>query len=450
MQPTLHIEYVPVSELRPSDRNARTHPARQEHQLTAAIKEFGFTVPILIAADKRIIAGHLRAEAAKAAGLTTVPVICVDHLSKEQMRALALAENKISLGSQWDMDLLKAELQELAAKDLSFDIEITGFETAEIDMIIDGPTEAKKLDPSDDVPKVETQAVTRTGDLWLLGEHRLLCGDSLKAANYTELMADDKARVVFSDVPFNVPISGHVGGLGTVQHREFAMASGEMTEAEFTEFLRTAFVHMANYSVDGAIHFIAIDWRHIGEILAAGKSVYSELKNICVWNKDNGGMGSFYRSKHELFFVFKVGTSPHVNTIELGRSGRYRTNVWDYAGVNTMRAGRQQDLEMHPTVKPTALVIDAIKDCSHRGDIVLDPFCGSGTTIIAAEKSKRRARTIEIDPLYVDVAVRRWQKLTGMRAVADITGETFDEVAQARRLDPKPIVDGDELTDILA
>jgi hypothetical protein len=211
------------------------------------------------------------------------------------------------------------------------------------------------------------------------------------------------------------------------------MAAGEMTERQFTDFLETIFRNAAGASVDGAIHFICMDWRHIGEVLAAGKRIYSDLKNVCVWNKDNGGMGSFYRSKHELVFVFKVGSQPHVNTVELGRTGRYRTNVWDYAGINTLRAGRSEELAMHPTVKPTALVIDAIKDCSRRGEIVLDPFSGSGTTIIAAEKSRRLARVIEIDPLYVDVAVRRWQELTGRAALLASSGETFEQVTSARR-----------------
>jgi DNA modification methylase len=237
---------------------------------------------------------------------------------------------------------------------------------------------------------------------------------------------------MFADPPYNVPIDGNVGGLGSIRHREFAMASGEMTKPQFTELLRAIFSHAADVSLDGAIHFICMDWRHLGETLAAGESVYSTLKNLCVWNKDNGGMGSFYRSKHELIFVFKVGTAPHINTVKLGYAGRYRTNVWDYAGVNTIRPGRLEELAMHPTVKPVALVVDAIKDCSRRGDMVLDPFGGSGTTLIAAEKSRRRARLIEIDPIYVDIVVRRWEQLTGKNAVHTGTGFSFVEMRQSR------------------
>ena len=328
------------------------------------------------------------------------------------------------------MEQLTQLWRELSAQELNFDLEVTGFETAEIDLLIDGPTVSAKSDRSDIVPEPQNQAVSRLGDLWHLGEHRLICADACNKAAYVELLHDEQARMVFTDPPYNVPIDGHVGGLGGVKHREFKMASGEMTPAEFQQFLRTVFANMTEVSLSGAVHFICMDWRHMAEVMGAAQGIYTGLKNLCVWNKNNGGMGSFYRSKHELVFVYKVGTDPHVNTIELGKNGRYRTNVWDYAGVNTWRAGRDADLEMHPTVKPTALVIDAIKDCSRRGDIVLDAFSGSGTTIIAAHKCRRRARAIELDPLYVDVAIRRWQTFTGEAATLAATGETFAAVEE--------------------
>lgn len=428
MQP-IDIEHLPLHQLHPAERNARTHSDKQLNQIITSIREFGFTNPVLIDRDNKILAGNGRFAAAKILGLATIPAIRLEHLTPEQKRAYALADNKIALNADWDLDVLAADLKELSSLDLSFDLEITGFETAEIDLLVDGQTD---VDPADEVLGVATEAVSRSGDHWLLGEHRLLCGDSLRGRSYSELMGTEKARTIFSDPPFNVRIDGHVGGLGAIKHREFAMAAGEMSETEFTKFLNTSFTHMASVSIDGAIHFICMDWRHIGEVLAASKGVYAEFKNLCVWAKDNGGMGSLYRSRHELVFVFKVGTAPHINTIELGRNGRYRTNVWEYAGVNTMRLGRQEELAMHPTVKPVALVVDAIKDCSQRGDIVLDPFGGSGTTIIAAERSGRRARAIEIDPLYVDVAIRRWQRLSKRQAVMDVTGETFDEIAAQR------------------
>jgi DNA modification methylase len=360
-------------------------------------------------------------------------VLRIEHLTPEQMRMFALADNKIALNAGWDMDMLRQDMVELSELDL--DLEITGFETAEIDLLIDGTTPSLKADRADLVPTVEGSAVSRPGDFWLLGDHRLLCGDASDAAAYADLMEGEQARVVFTDPPYNVPIDGNVSGHGALKHRDFKMASGEMSSKEFTSFLNGVFANMASVSVDGAIHFVCMDWRHMAEVMTAASGIYSVLENLCVWNKDNGGMGSFYRSKHELVFVYKVGSGAHINTVELGRSGRYRTNVWDYAGVNTFRTDRHAELEMHPTVKPTALVIDAIKDCSRRGDIVLDPFAGSGTTVIAAHKARRRARAIELDPLYVDVAIRRFEKFTGQAATMAVTGETFAQAAQ-RRGDP--------------
>ena len=429
------IEHLPIADLRPNPRNARRHPKKQLHQIAASIREFGFNSIVVIDEDGIILVGHGRVEAASLAGLTTLPILRVTHLTAEQKVGFSLADNKIALNSDWDMEQLTQLWRELSAQELNFDLEVTGFETAEIDLLIDGPTVSTKADRSDIVPEPQNQAVSRLGDLWHLGEHRLICADACDKAAHVELLNGEQARMVFTDPPYNVPIDGHVGGLGGVKHREFMMASGEMTPAEFQQFLRTVFANMADVSVDGALHFICMDWRHMAEVMGAAQGVYSGLKNLCVWNKNNGGMGSLYRSKHELVFVYKVGTDSHVNTIELGKNGRYRTNVWDYAGVNTWRAGRDADLEMHPTVKPTALVIDAIKDCSRRGEIVLDAFSGSGTTIIAAHKCRRRARVIELDPLYVDVAIRRWQTFTGEAATMAITGETFAEVEE-RRGDP--------------
>lgn len=429
------IEHLPIADLKPNPRNARRHPTKQLHQIAASIREFGFNSIVVIDEDGVILVGHGRVEAAKLASLTTLPVLRITHLTAEQKVGFSLADNKIALNSDWDMEQLTLLWRELSAMELNFDLEVTGFETAEIDLLIDGPTVSTKADPSDIVPETQSEAVSRLGDLWQLGQHRLICADACDKAAYTQLMDGDQARVVFADAPYNVPIDGHVGGLGAIKHREFKMASGEMSPAEFQQFLKTVFANMAEVSIDGALHFVCMDWRHMAEVMGAAQGIYSGLKNLCVWNKNNGGMGSLYRSKHELVFVYKVGTGPHVNTIELGKNGRYRTNVWDYAGVNTWRAGRDADLEMHPTVKPTALVIDAIKDCSRRGEIVLDAFSGSGTTIIAAHKCRRRARVIELDPLYVDVAIRRWQTFTGEAATMAITGETFAEVEQ-RRGDP--------------
>ena len=424
---------MPIAELKPNPRNARRHSQKQLSQIAASIREFGFNSLVVVDEDGVILVGHGRCQAARIAGLGDRPVLRLSHLTAEQKIAFSLADNKIALNADWEMDQLKVLWRELVGAEINFDLEVTGFETAEIDLLVDGPTEPERLDRSDLLPPVQAEAVSRLGDLWHLGDHRLLCADACDPASYADLMEDEPARLVFTDPPYNVRIDGHVGGLGAVKHREFKMASGEMTSAEFEHFLKTVFGNLASASIDGAVHFICMDWRHLGEVMNAADGIYSELKNLCVWNKNNGGMGSFYRSKHELVFVYKVGTAPHLNTVELGKHGRYRTNVWDYAGVNTFRSGRDAELEMHPTVKPTALVIDAIKDCSRRGDIVLDAFSGSGTTIMAAHKSRRRARAIELDPLYVDVAIRRWQSYTGQMATMAVTGESFEEVEQRRR-----------------
>jgi DNA modification methylase len=422
----IKVEYISVEQLKPNPRNARRHSKKQVHQIAASIREFGFNSPLIADENGVVQIGNGRYLAGLELGLKLVPVIRVVGLTEEQKKAYAIADNRIGLNSSWDDEVLAATFKELDLTSIAFDPEITGFDTAEIDLMIDGAPSKRKADAADLVPALQSTAITRSGDLWLLGEHKLLCADSRDAAAYTALMGDERARMVFTDPPYNVRIDGHVGGLGAVKHREFAMASGEMTPSQFEAFLRIIFERMTSVSVDGAIHYVCMDWRHIGEVVGAGKGIYSEMKGLCVWNKDNGGMGSFYRSKHELIFVFKVGRAAHVNTVELGRSGRYRTNVWDYAGINTLRAGRADELAMHPTVKPVALVIDAIKDCSRRGDLVLDPFSGSGTTIMAAQKSGRRARAIELDPLYVDVAIRRWQNLTGQTAVLDCLGTPFD------------------------
>ncbi len=426
------IEHLPISALKPNSSNARRHSRKQLHQIAASIREFGFNSIVVVDEDNTILVGHGRVEGARMAGLDRVPVLRVGHLTPQQKIAFSLADNKIALNSDWHMDQLRVLWRDLVGADISFDLEVTGFETAEIDLLVDGEANRGKPDRADVVPQVRSQAVSRPGDLWVLGQHRLLCGDACDPSSFVDVMDGKQARLVFTDPPYNVRIDGHVSGLGAVKHREFQMASGEMSEAEFTGFLCTAFGNMAKVSLDGALHFICMDWRHLDEVLKAANGIYSELKNLCVWNKSNGGMGSFYRSKHELVFVYKVGSAAHLNTIELGKHGRYRTNVWDYAGVNSFRSGRDAELEMHPTVKPTALVIDAIKDCSRRGDIVLDPFCGAGTTIMAAQKCRRQARAIELDPLYVDVAIRRWQSYTGENATMALSGETFAEVEQRR------------------
>ena len=429
------LERVPLRALKPHPRNAPTHSKRQIEQIARSIKRFGFNNPVLIGDDFTIIAGHARVEAAKVLGLAEAPVVRVSHLSDAEVRAYLLADNKLAEHAGWDQELLPEEFQYLLNE--GFELELTGFETGEIDLILDAAAEADPAgrdDPADLVPPLESWAVSRPGELWTLGRHRLLCGDARDPGAYAQVLAGETADAIFTDPPYNVAMKGHAS---TQQRREFVMASGEMGRAEFAAFLQTTLGAAAQLCKDGAIAFVCMDWRHWGELSAAAARVFSELKNLCVWTKTNAGMGSFYRSQHELVFVYKVGQGPHCNTFELGQHGRYRTNVWAYAGANAFGSGRDEGLALHPTVKPVALVADAIKDVTRRNQIVLDPFGGSGSTLIAAEISGRRARLIELDPLYCDVILRRYQRQTGKPATLDLTGETFEAVAAKRAPQPE-------------
>ncbi|MDA8248911.1 MAG: site-specific DNA-methyltransferase [Rhodospirillales bacterium] len=427
------LESRPIDSLHPAKRNPRTHSRKQIRQIADSIERFGFTNPILVDDDDRILAGHGRVAAARLLNLRQVPVIRLSGLSKEERRAYVLADNKLALNAGWDQDLLAVELQELI--DIGFEVELTGFSLAEIDFTLDAARNAEpegRDEPGDRVPAMATQAVSRPGDLWQLGRHVLLCGDARREADYGRLLGQERAGLVFTDPPYNVPIDGHVCGLGRVRHREFAMGVGEMSENQFTTFLAETLGRMAERCRDGAILYVCMDWRHMAELSLAGRQVGLELKNLCVWNKTNGGMGAFYRSKHELVFVFKAGEAPHVNSFGLGETGRYRTNVWDYPGISSLGRARDEALAMHPTVKPVALIADAIKDCSKRGDVVLDPFAGSGSTLIAAHTTGRLARLIEYDPFYCDTIIRRFQAFTGKEATLTASGEGFEAVAAVR------------------
>lgn len=427
------IEDRPISSLQPYSGNARTHSKRQIRQLADSIERFGFTNPVLVADDDVIMAGHGRVLAAKHLGMSHVPTVRLSHLSPAERKAYVIADNKLALNAGWNQELLALELQSLV--ELDFDLELTGFSLAEVDLVLDTVQESDASsteDEADLVPLSSGVVVSQLGDIWQCGSHRLICGDARDASTYTSLLNGDVVDMIFTDPPYNVPIDGHVSGLGKVRHREFAMGAGEMSKLAFTTFLMETLGAAANSCRDGAIAYVCMDWRHMGELLAAGHEVFTEFKNLCVWNKTNGGMGSFYRSKHELVFVFKAGTAPHINTFGLGETGRYRTNVWDYAGINSFGSGRDEDLEMHPTVKPVALVADAIRDCSKRGGIVLDNFGGSGTTLIAAEKVGRWARVLEYDPAYCDTIVRRWEAFTGKHATLAETEAAFEDVELER------------------
>ena len=432
------IEWVNIGDLKPWGKNARVHSPKQVRQLAQGIDKLGFINPVLIDADNRILAGHGRVAAAEFLGLPSVPCLRVENMTPTQKRAYVLADNKLALNASWDEQILAEELQELISMDAEFDIEVTGFSIPEIDGLIEGLHPEDAGDPDDDeLPEIpQGPPVSYAGDLWLLGDHLVLCGSALEENTYAVLLGDEVAQAVITDPPYNVKIAGNVSGLGAVQHDEFLMASGEMTPEKFITFLETAFRLLAKYSRDGSIHFIFMDFRHLQEILTAGRAAYTELKNLIVWVKDNGGMGSFYRSRHELVFAFKRGTAPHINNFALGQHGRYRTNVWEYRGVNSFGSDRMGQLALHPTTKPVRMLADAIKDVTARNGIVLDVFGGSGSTLIAAHKTGRRARIAELDPVYVDRIVRRWQAYANDDAVLKATGETFEQVVRRRQAEP--------------
>ena len=430
------IEMIPLTRLTPYVNNARTHSRRQIQKIADSIGRFGFVNPVLIADDMTIIAGHGRIEAAKRLGLAQAPALRLSHLSEAERRAYVLADNRLAEEAGWDRDMLAIELEGLI--EIDFDVEATGFELAEIDLAIDAARDARAAaaDMSDEADRQplphDGPPVTRTGDLWRLGPHRLLCGDARSETDMARLTEGEAVDLIFTDPPYNVRIEGNVSGLGAARHRDFAMASGEMDQAAFTAFLEETLGRARAAAKDGAIAFVCMDWRHMREMLDAGEAVFDELKNLCVWNKTNGGMGTFYRSKHELVFVWKIGTAPHVNSFGLGDTGRYRTNVWDYAGVNAPTAERREALAMHPTVKPVQMIADAIRDCSRRGETALDPFGGSGSTLIAAETCGRAARLMEIDPAYCDMILHRWSRFTGKRPLHDETGLDFEALAGRR------------------
>jgi DNA modification methylase len=424
------IEYLPISQLKPYEKNARTHSPRQIRQIARSIEHFGFVNPILIDGSGKIICGNGRVAGARLLKLQEVPTITVEHLSELELRAYVLTDNRLAEQAGWDKDILTIELQGLI--DLQFDVELTGFEIPEIEMLFEA-ADPPAINAEDDevLDLAPNRVITKPNDLWLLGEHRLFCGDARRRDSFTNLLSGEVVQLVFADPPFNVKIRGHVSGKGRVKHREFVEASGEKTSAQFTKFLEESLSLLAEHSTDGAMHFVCSDWRHLDEMLTAGRRVYRELKNLVVWNKTNGGMGSLYRSQHELIFVWKHGRSKHVNNVELGRHGRNRSNVWTYSGTNAFGSDRLEELGMHPTCKPVALVADAIRDCSRRGNLVLDSFGGSGTTLIACERTNRKARLIELDPIYCDQIVRRWQKLTGQQALNAVAGVPFSDPERA-------------------
>lgn len=404
------MEKIEISKLVPYARNSRVHDPKQVRAIARSIKAFGFNNPVLIDEGNVVIAGHGRLEAAKQLGLKEVPVVRLTHLSEREKKAYVIADNRLAERASWDEKLLKLELQELSV-DVDFDLALTGFETPETDLLLYGVSKSSLAEVFCESPNIPKRV--QLGDVWGLGRHKIICSDALVPASFQTLLEGEKADIVVTDVPYNVKINGHVCGNGRAKHPEFAMASGEMSEAEFLQFLKKSFQNMRDYSKDGSLHFSFIDWAHVRVMLEAGEEVYDEVKNICIWCKDVGGMGSLYRSRHEMVCVFKHGSSPHCNNIELGKYGRNRTNVWEYPAVRMQSRLSKGAPLLHPTVKPVGLIADVLLDASKPGDIVLDPFGGSGSTLLAAERTGRAARLIELEPHYCDVILHRYEQAGG-------------------------------------
>jgi DNA modification methylase len=426
------IERLPLAALRPNPKNARTHSKKQLKLLQASIQSFGQTKPVIADDNNTILAGHGFVEAARLAGLTAVSVIRFSHLTEAQKRAYLVADNKIAAEAGWNREMLALELPELAEllPNEGLDVSLTGFETAEIDLLL-ADMASHNNETGDELPPAPEIPTSQRGDVWALGKHRLACADAREADSFRRLMNGTLATACFCDPPFNVRVRS-IGGRGKHRHPEFAFASGEMRPNQFKTFLSEALSNGIRVSTEHAVHFVCMDWRHIDALVKVGREIYDDMLNLVVWNKTNAGQGSFYRSQHELIAVFKVGGKAHRNNIELGRFGRNRSNVWTYAGANSFGQDRMKALASHPTVKPTALVVDALLDCTSRGDVVLDQFAGSGTIFLAAEKIGRVARGIEIEPRYVDVAILRWQEFTKHEAVLEGDGRTFEEIRQHR------------------
>jgi DNA modification methylase len=438
----LHVEYVPLSSLRSTFRQTKRHGARQIKRLAHAMNRVGFAQPITVTDDLDVVSGHARVEAATLIGLSEVPIIRMAHLSRDELRLLAIFDNKVATEGTIDLNEVLLELDDVAMQTPDLMLTDSGFEVGEIDALR-GLTRTNELDDLDDDPEPSAIVVTRVGDLWRLGDHRLLCADATDPAAVQNLMAGSSARAIVSDAPYNLKIPGVVSGKGRKQHQDFVMASGEMERGQFVSFLGSFFSAAKPHLIDGALSLVFMDWRHIGELLAAAEAAEMSYRQLLVWAKSNPAMGGGWRNAHELIGVFKTGEAPHVDNVQLGRFGRNRSNVLHYPGANVLTKGRRKALELHPTVKPVALIADLILDVTEPGDIVLDCFGGSGTTLMAANAVDRKACLNELDPQYVDVTLARWLKRTGEQPILDETGQTFAEVSEARLAAVEETIDGE-------
>jgi DNA modification methylase len=433
---SLSMKSVEIASLRPVSTNVRRHLKQQRLKLQKSLSYYGHVRPILVTPDLEIIDGHAICEALKANGATTVKAIVVHGLSPAEIRALRLMLHRSAEDVLWDTDTLRIELQ--AILDAGLDLDFTGFETPELDQIFrpDIP-HANVAEDGGEIPQSGTKAISSSGDVWQCGKHRIGCGNARNGQFVTRVRAGRAANVCFADPPYNVPIAGFVCGKGRHQHREFLQGSGEMSPDDFFALLRDSLEVLRTASMANGLIYVCMDWRHLVELAVAGRICGMALYNVCIWVKNDAGMGGIYRNQHEMVCVFRAGADQPVNNVELGKYGRNRSNVWSYPGMASFGADRDELLASHPTVKPIALISDVLRDVTKRGDVVLDTFLGSGSTLMAAEETGRVCFGIELDPLYVDVAIRRWQHATGLDAVHVESGQTFEQSTRHMRALPK-------------
>lgn len=419
--PELQIQSLPIGSINLPPKNLRKNQQKQVLRLMESVREFGQVAPILVDEDLNLIDGQMLLEALSELDASEINCCIINHLTEDQLRLPRIALNTIQTKAEWDPLELGVELIELDA--LDFDLTITGLEVAELDSLMLMSTEPAE----EDVPEAPDCPVTKPGDLWRLGAHRLYCGNALDEEAYASVLDGKTVQLVFTDPPYNLKIKNNVSGLGKVKHDDFAMGVGEMSADEFSEFLSSALSLCRDHSGKGSVFYVCMDWRQIHNLQRAAQKSGLHHINTCVWDKGNGGMGALYRSRHELVPVFCTDPVPAVNNIQLGKFGRNRTNVWQYPGANSKGSSANDALHLHATPKPIELVADAILDVTKPKAYVLDPFIGSGTTILAAEKTNRIAFGIELEPQFVDVAIVRWQKMTGKKAVHAETGLPFCE-----------------------